>query len=193
MSTIIFIIRHGNRVQCQCTNPSYAQTNFSSEPPPSTSSWKYFLFPFTPRFLCKLLFVVAPAQWSRSSNFLSHLTNWRTLINFAKLPWPITFYTHHWHKTCTTLNTFEIMAHFHCWMWLLSNRVKPILCIMCIITTKWHPTRFVTVMAVAVQHFTGLFKWSPIPIIVTLPSPSQLSLHPDWDIKKTVHHMVATV
>ena len=125
--------------------------HFSSEL--STQSWKYFLFPFTPRFLCKLLFVVAPAQWSRSSNFLSHLTNWRTLINFAKLPWPITFYTHHWHKTwnetCTALNTFEMIAHAHCWMWLLSNRVKPILCIMCIITTKWRPTRFVTAMAVA--------------------------------------------
>ena len=172
----------------------YDQRNFSSKLYSSSNLESIICFPL---FLCKLLFVVAPAQWGRSSNFLSHLTNWRTLINFAKLPWPITFYTHHWHKTwnetCTALNTFEIIAHFHCWMWLLSNRVKPILCIMCIITTKWRPTRFVTAMAVAMHHFTGLFKWSPIPIIVTLPSPSQLSLHPDWDIKKTVHHMVATV
>ena len=117
MSTIIFIIRHGNRVQCTIihsqilprqTFPQNFSTNLESK---SSAS----IYPLVPVFLCKLLFVVAPAQWSRSSNFPSHLTNWRTLINFAKLPWPITFYTHHSDKTWKqypTFNLVEIVAHF---------------------------------------------------------------------------------
>ena len=101
MSTIIFIIRHGNRVQCTITLSDYDQRNFSSKLYSSSILESIICFPL---FLCKLLFVVAPAQWSRSSNFLSHLTNWRTLINFAKLPWPITFYTHHSDKTWKETN-----------------------------------------------------------------------------------------